>query len=62
MSAGNGTEVTAIALDDPSVTASKVIKDDYSLVCDGDCYVAGIQTYPKSGTHVITIKNVGGAR
>jgi hypothetical protein len=30
--------------------------DDYLLVCTGNCYEAGVQVYPRSGTHVITIK------
>jgi hypothetical protein len=61
VSAGKGTKVTAESLDDGS-TQSAVIKDDYNLVCDGDTFVASVQVYPKSGTHVITLKNVGGAR
>lgn len=62
MSDGSGTQVTAHNIDNPAETESKVIKDDYNLVCDGDCYVAHVQVYPKSGTHVITVKNVGGER
>ena len=61
MSAGKGTKVTAESLDD-GTSESVVLKDDYNLVTDGDCYVANVQVYRKSGTHVITIKNVGGAR
>lgn len=61
MSDGSGTEVTARDIDSGEQRAA-TIKDDYNLVTDGDCYVAHIATYPKSGTHVITIKNVGGAR
>lgn len=62
MSDGNGTRVTAQSVDNPAETESRVIKDDYNLICDGDCYISGIQAYPKSGTHVITVKNVGGKR
>ena len=62
MSVGSGTRVTAAEVGNPGAQESCVIKDDYNLVVDGDCYVANIQAYPKSGTHVITIKNVGGAR
>jgi hypothetical protein len=29
---------------------------EYYLLCTGDCHVASAQTYPKSGTHVLTIK------
>ena len=61
MSGGSGTRVTAESIDDGD-RQSVIIHDDYSLTCDGDCYVANVQAYPKSGTHVITIKNVGGAR
>ena len=62
MSDGNGTKVTAQEIDHPEKSESQVIKDDYCLTVDGDCYVSGVQAYPKSGTHVITVKNVGGAR
>lgn len=61
MSDGRGTRVTAQDLDGGE-PESVVIKDDYSLTVDGDCYVHHVAAYPKSGTHVITIKNVGGAR
>jgi hypothetical protein len=60
VSDGKGTKVTAESLDDGK-TESRVIKDEYNLVTDGDCYVYHVQAY-KNGTHVITIKNVGGAR
>lgn len=62
MADSGGTRVTAQSVDDPDDTASRVIVDDYNLVCDGDCYVSGIQVHPKTGTHVITVKNVGGRR
>lgn len=67
MSEGKGTRVTAEELDSDGqavegTAQSVVIKDDYNLVCDGDTYVANVQAYPKSGIHVITVKNVGGAR
>jgi len=61
VSGGSGTEVTARDIDTGEQQA-RVMKDDYSLITDGDCYVAHIAAYPKSGTHVITVKNVGGAR
>ena len=60
MSDGEGTRVTAQALDGGE-PESRVIKDDYNLVTDGDCYVDHIQVH-MNGTHVITVKNVGGAR
>ena len=59
-----GTRVTATEVDHPEITESQVIKDDYCLTVDGECYVSGIQVYPATGTHIITIKNVarkGGA-
>lgn len=62
MSDGNGTRVTAQAVDDDNEAETRVIKDDYNLVTDGDCYVHHIAVYKTTGTHVITIKNVGGAR
>lgn len=62
MGNGGGTRVTAQGVDDPADTESRVIKDDYNLVTDGDCYVANVQVYPESRTHVITVKNVGAHR
>jgi hypothetical protein len=61
MSDQKGTRVTARDIS-TGETESSVIEDNYVLVTDGDCYVADIQHYPKSGTHVITVKNVGGKR
>lgn len=34
----------------------EVPENDYFLLCTGTCYEAGVQAYPKSGTHVLTIK------
>ena len=42
-------------------TKSAVICNDYVLVTVGTCYQASIQTWPKTGTHAITIKGVRGA-
>jgi hypothetical protein len=61
VSDGGGTRVTAESLDDGGREV-RVIKDDYNLIADGDRYVAGIQVYPGTGTHVITVRNVGGKR
>lgn len=60
MSAGKGTRVTAEDLGSGAVKAS-VIHDDYILVTDGDCHLAGVQKH-EDGTHVITVRNAGGAR
>lgn len=38
------------------------IENDYILVTAGTCRRVGVQMYPKTGTHVITVKNVGGRR
>lgn len=56
-----GTEVTSRDLD-AGQSQTVTIKDDYVLVTDGDCTVTGVQSYPESGTHVITVRNVGGKR
>ena len=37
-------------------TESRVIQDDYVVVCDGRRYLDGMQVYRKSGTVVITLK------
>lgn len=31
-------------------------ENDYFLLCTGACHEASIQVYPKTGTHVLTIK------
>ena len=54
----HGTRVTATEVDHPEITESQVIKDDYCLTVDGECYVSAIQVYPATGTHIITIRNV----
>lgn len=42
-------------------TATKEVPDnDYFLLVTGTCHVAGFQTYPAKGTHVITVKGRGG--
>lgn len=37
-------------------TSVAEVEDDYILVCAGKVYLSHIQTYPKSGTTVLTIK------
>ena len=32
------------------------IADDYILICAGNTYLTNTQSYPKSGTHVLTVK------
>ena len=54
----HGTRVTATDVDHPEIIDSLVIKDDYCLVVDGECYVSAIQIYPATGTRIITIRNV----
>lgn len=34
----------------------QVADNDYLLLCVGQCHEASVQVYPKSGTHVLTIK------
>lgn len=42
-------------------TESTVLDDDnYVLITAGACRRTSVQAYPKSGTHVITIKGVRG--
>lgn len=54
MSAGKGTKVTARSLDDGS-EESRVIKDDFIVICDGDAYISHIQA-SANGTQVVTVK------
>ena len=35
---------------------SAEISDDYILICAGSCELTHLQAYPKSGTHVLTVK------
>lgn len=37
-------------------TETKVIRDDWVLICDGRVYLDGLQEWPKSGTVQLTIK------
>ena len=53
-----GTRVTATEVDHPEITESQVIKDDYWLTVDGECYVSETEVYPATVTHIITIRNV----
>lgn len=34
------------------------VTNNYALVCAGECYRYYVQAYPKSGTHIITVKGV----
>lgn len=49
-------KVTVEDLSGEQETSSAEIEDDYILVCAGDKYLAHVQTYPKSGTTVLTVK------
>jgi hypothetical protein len=51
-----GTRVTVVDLLTGD-TESRVIQDDYNIVCDGAAYVAHVQVH-SNGTHVITVKRV----
>ena len=50
-----GTRVTCTDID-TGETETRVIEDDYVLICDGNKYVGGVSAYPKAGTVVVTIK------
>lgn len=54
MNEQEGTKVTAVDLK-TGEEESTVIKDNYVLTTDGDCYLDGYQAY-KNGTVVLTIK------
>lgn len=40
-------------------TSTEEIEDNYILVTAGSCYRDGVQVYPKTGTHVVTVKGIG---
>ena len=50
-----GTRVTWTDID-TGETETRVIEDDYVLICDGKTYVDGLSAYPKAGIVVVTIK------
>ena len=54
LTAQQGIRVTAEDLD-TGESESRVIWDDYNLVCAGSCYLANVQAHA-NGTHVLTIK------
>lgn len=54
-----GIRVTVTPLDGPDDGAETVLEDDYALVCAGTCEVASVTAHD-NGTHVITVKGVGG--
>lgn len=32
------------------------LEDDYVIICAGSCHVEHVNTFPASGTHVLTVK------
>ena len=51
----SGTEVTCRDVD-TGESETQRIENDYLVVCDGNRYIDGVQAYPGTGTHIITIK------
>lgn len=51
----SGTSVTATDVD-TGESETKVIENDFVVICDGDRYIDGVQAYPGTGTQVVTIK------
>lgn len=51
----SGTRVTAEDIE-TGESESRIITDDFIIICDGSSYVDGIAAYPSTGTQVITIK------
>lgn len=56
---GKGFRVTVEDLETGEKSAMHVHPGDYVLIPFEPCHRAGVQAYPKSGTHVITIKGYG---
>lgn len=52
--------VTVTVVETGETQTRTVPENDYFLLCTGTCYEASVQAYPKSGTHVITIKGYDG--
>jgi hypothetical protein len=57
--ADKGIRVTVTDLE-TGESQSAEITDNYVLICAGSAYRSGVQVFPKAGTHVVTIKGVGG--
>jgi hypothetical protein len=57
-----GFRVTIEDLEAGTKETMLVPNNDYYLLATGSCFVANTQVYPKSGTHVLTIKGRGGKR
>jgi len=49
--------VTVTDPDTGEVLGEQTISNDYIVICAGDRYVSGTQTYPGKGTAVATIKS-----
>lgn len=56
-----GFRVTVEDLHNGEKSAMIVHPGDYILIPFEPCHRAGVQTYPSSGTHIITIKGYGPA-
>ena len=48
--------ITVEDLKTGETSTQEMLEDDYFILTTGRCEVAGIQTYPTKGTHVITVK------
>lgn len=48
--------VTVVDEQTGETKTQRVPENDYMLLATGTCHVTSVQTYPKSGTHVVTIK------
>jgi hypothetical protein len=51
--------VTVIDLESGESETRDVAAGDYLLTTADPCYVAHIQTFPRSGTHILTVKGWG---
>jgi len=59
MSSSKGFRVTVEDLDTGAKQVRTVHSGDYMPIPFAPCYLASSQAYPKSGTHVVTIKGYG---
>lgn len=48
--------VTVEDIETGDTDTAEVPEGDYLIICHDPCYEAGIQVYPRTGTHVITVK------
>lgn len=53
---GKGIRVTVLDHASGETETKEVPPGEYLILCTRPCWVSHVQAYPKSGTHVLTVK------